>query len=190
MKKTSCKRGFTLIELLVVVLIIGILVAVAVPQYQKAVEKSRAAQPIALLKTAYDMATVHYLETGTYPNSFDEMGMDVPWPVTTQSSLKWVNNEYVKETRSDGTWSLQLYQAHNGSLIFFAGLVKGKYAGAGFEVVVNDTEQQPIQKEIYCTERFSLGVVFNGDPGDYCEKTMHGTEVPVSSSTYRAYSLP
>ena len=62
-RKDSMK-GFTLIELLVVVLIIGILASVALPQYQKAVFKSQAAEAFTNLKTMKNALDVCELANG------------------------------------------------------------------------------------------------------------------------------
>ena len=68
MKNNCRKKGFTLIELLVVVLIIGILAAIALPQYQKAVEKARTAEALTWVGNAQRAIATYVLNNGGFPS--------------------------------------------------------------------------------------------------------------------------
>ena len=71
----SNKRGFTLIELLVVVLIIGVLAAVALPQYQTAVNKSRYAGLMPLAKSVKDAEEEVFMTKADYTADLGDLAV-------------------------------------------------------------------------------------------------------------------
>ena len=78
--------GFTLIELLVVVLIIGILSAIALPQYRVAVAKSRFVQ-LQTLGTAIQQAEERYLmSNGEYTQDFRNLDLSFPGELANEGS--------------------------------------------------------------------------------------------------------
>ena len=167
-------RGFTLIELLVVVLIIGILAAIAMPQYQKAVWRSRASQLILAVTNLHKAQNLYLLATGKYPEKINDL--DIDWP-------GWTNTCSTSDFSSYGISSSRINAClTNGDFVLFirpgtyadsALFSQGKYKYAGFQIL-KDSEQ------IWCYE---------GGNRKFCKEVMGCSLDHTSGGEYNRYFI-
>ena len=114
------KKGFTLTELLVVVLIIGILASIALPQYTRAVERSRMAEAVQVLGDLGTAQSIYYMEHDRFAQDLDTL------------------NEQGAVTVSDptaaGKWRLEVLGGNQGIQLMTRD--GGMYHGAALQLTV------------------------------------------------------
>ena len=91
-KLRSNHKGFTMAELLIVVAIIAVLVAIAIPIFNKQLEKSREAYDIATMRQAASLAVEYYYAGVKDQESAEAVG------------LKWWNNHNVDQDNAAGVY--------------------------------------------------------------------------------------
>ena len=164
---TGNNSGFTLIELLVVVLIIGVLSAIALPQYTTAVEKSRAAEALTLMSATRDAVERYRFQKDAWPsaNNFAVLDVEIPqngsdyggknYKITMQplsDPAKFVINA-TRNTNKE-VYQLKTVMVDNGSVI-----QTYRYCGAA-----SDGAEKPTQLDDSTKAGQYCNAITNGNP--------------------------
>ena len=112
----TTNAGFTLIELLVVVLIIGILASVAWPNYQMAVERSRAAAALAYGRAFRDSVDRYYMAHTRMPTSAEALDIGLKnCPPNFACDFQYITTGRLYIARQKGPFYYQLVVRANVS---------------------------------------------------------------------------
>lgn len=96
----SRRGGFTLLELLVVVMILGILTAVAVPQYGRSVRRAEMVEGLTHGKSIFDSALRYKAVNGEAPTNFNQL------------DVGFMGTNINGEAFNDGNFTYTLYNTY------------------------------------------------------------------------------
>ena len=112
------QSAFTLIELLVVVLIIGILAAVAVPQYQVTVEKARMTDSLVLLQKLKDAQERYYMANNKYATDLEELDITMPG-ILSSNNISLPNGLVLKLSHTDNYAYIENKKRTNALIMYY-----------------------------------------------------------------------
>lgn len=108
------KHSFTLIELLIVIIIIGILAALAVPQYEKHLEKARGTEAMQNVRALADSIWMYYIEKGEFPMNLADIDVSVP-----NTTSKYFEYNYLYSTSQVFARDLRYSELPNGAIFMY-----------------------------------------------------------------------
>jgi len=157
------KKGFTLIELLILVLIIGVLTAMAVPQYQSAVQKSRFMGMLPATRSFKSAEEAVYMSEGQYTTNKADLSINIS---SSDIELTPVTNEeesYIRASKAGLNNRLVMYLAHSD-----------RYAN---EIHCEAKEDSSIAKQVCLSSGSNSSPLVNGaaDSAGYITYVLEGS---------------
>ena len=148
------KGAFTLIELLVVVLIIGILAAVALPQYEQSVMRGRFATLKANATAIYKAQLVYYMANGEYSDDMEALSIDLADCTLSDDKKKctfsWGKCEMITDNSENGSGRVSCYNTQtlkNGYAWYWKSPYYGPEACWVFSSDLNDKYHKLCERE-------------------------------------------
>jgi len=146
-------KGFSLLELLVVILIIGILAAIALPQYQRATEKAKMAEAVILLKAIAEAQQRYYMVHNKYLTCTETDQLDIDFGNFTNASYpacggKQSDNFIYITSNYGGTYIAFAQRKPLYKYYFYITKSKPSRIGCSPDSSGNDYQPSRIQKEL------------------------------------------